>query len=122
MVCTIYDPPHNKQLIAIVGPTAVGKTAFALELAHRLNGEIISADSRQVYRMMDIGTAKPSQEELTRVLGGGIVEGGVVLIGGDPDRRWHPFAVAHPKVATPCLRLPGRWPLRSQCSSVLQSA
>ncbi len=63
MVCTIYDPPHNKQLIAIVGPTAVGKTAFALELAHRLNGEIISADSRQVYRMMDIGTAKPSPAE-----------------------------------------------------------
>ena len=50
-------------LLAIVGPTAVGKTALAVALAHRLNGEIVSADSRQVYRGMDIGTAKPTPAE-----------------------------------------------------------
>jgi tRNA dimethylallyltransferase len=50
-------------LLAIVGPTAVGKTALAIDLACALGGEIISADSRQVYRGMDIGTAKPTQEE-----------------------------------------------------------
>jgi tRNA dimethylallyltransferase len=50
-------------LIAIVGATAVGKTALAVQLAHRLHGEIVSADSRQVYREMDIGTAKPTPAE-----------------------------------------------------------
>lgn len=59
----IPKPP----LIAIVGPTAVGKTALALELAHHLDGEIVSADSRQVYRHMDIGTAKPTPAEQQRV-------------------------------------------------------
>ncbi len=54
-------------LILIVGPTAVGKTEFAIQLAEKLNGEIISADSRLFYRGMDIGTAKPSHEELARV-------------------------------------------------------
>jgi tRNA dimethylallyltransferase len=54
-------------VIAIVGPTAVGKTEVALQLAERLNGEIVSADSRLFYRGMDIGTAKPTQEELRRV-------------------------------------------------------
>lgn len=51
------------QLVAIVGPTAVGKSALAMRLAQALDGEIVSADSRQVYRYMDIGTAKPSSEE-----------------------------------------------------------
>lgn len=51
-------------LIIIVGPTAVGKTAAAIELAKQINGEIISGDSMQIYRMMDIGTAKPSKEEM----------------------------------------------------------
>ncbi|GAB4121739.1 MAG: tRNA (adenosine(37)-N6)-dimethylallyltransferase MiaA [Roseiflexaceae bacterium] len=50
-------------LIAIVGPTAVGKTALSLQLAHHLGGEIVSADSRQVYRQMDIGTAKATAAE-----------------------------------------------------------
>src|SRR2546423_1897876 len=50
-------------LLVIVGPTAVGKTAFAIALAQALGGEIVSADSRQVYRGMDIGTAKPSAAE-----------------------------------------------------------
>jgi len=51
----------------IVGPTASGKTALSLELAEYLNAEIISADSRQIYRNMDIGTATPSAEDLSRV-------------------------------------------------------
>lgn len=54
------------RLVAIVGPTAVGKTALSLTLAERLGGEIISADSRQVYRRMDIGTAKPTRAEQAR--------------------------------------------------------
>ena len=53
--------------MAIVGPTAVGKSRLAMELAQRLSAEIVSADSRQVYRYMDIGTAKPSKEEQARV-------------------------------------------------------
>lgn len=57
----------NKPLIAIVGPTGVGKTELALCLGERLPIEVISADSRQVYRYMDIGTAKPSLEERQRV-------------------------------------------------------
>ena len=54
-------------LILIIGPTAVGKTELAIQLAEKMNGEIISADSRLFYRGMDIGTAKPSREELARV-------------------------------------------------------
>jgi len=50
-------------VLAIVGPTASGKSRIAMELARRLGAEIISADSRQVYRMLDIGTAKPTSEE-----------------------------------------------------------
>jgi tRNA dimethylallyltransferase len=50
----------SKRLVAVVGATATGKTALAIELAERLGGEIINADSRQVYRGMDIGTAKPT--------------------------------------------------------------
>lgn len=50
-------------LLVLVGPTAVGKTALSLLLAQRLNAEIVSADSMQVYRGMDIGTAKPTPEE-----------------------------------------------------------
>jgi len=53
-----------KTLIVIVGPTAVGKTAVAIELAKKLNTEIVSADSRQFYREMTIGTAKPTPDEL----------------------------------------------------------
>lgn len=52
-----------RRLVAIVGPTASGKSAIALELAQRLGGEIVNADSRQVYRGMDVGTAKPSPAE-----------------------------------------------------------
>jgi len=49
----------KQKLIAIVGPTASGKTSLAIKFAKRFNGEIVSADSRQIYREMDIGTAKP---------------------------------------------------------------
>ena len=52
-----------KKLICIAGPTASGKTALSIALAKELNGEIVSCDSMQVYRRMDIGTAKPSPEE-----------------------------------------------------------
>ncbi len=56
-----------KRLVAIVGPTGAGKSRLALHLAELFSGEVIGADSRQVYRHMDIGTAKPSPEELARV-------------------------------------------------------
>ena len=54
-------------LVAIVGPTGIGKSQLALRLAQTFEGEILSADSRQVYRYMDIGTAKPSREELSLI-------------------------------------------------------
>ena len=55
------------RLLAIVGPTAIGKSQLVLHLAQTFNGEIVSADSRQVYRYLDIGTAKPSRQELSLV-------------------------------------------------------
>ena len=51
-------------IICVVGPTASGKTALAIELAKELGGEVVSCDSMQIYRRMDIGTAKPTQEEM----------------------------------------------------------
>ena len=51
-------------IICIAGPTASGKTALAVELAKKLNGEVVSCDSMQVYKRMDIGTAKPTAEEM----------------------------------------------------------
>lgn len=57
----------QRLLVVIVGPTAVGKTAVAIQLAEKFQTEIISADSRQFYREMEIGTAKPSGEELHKV-------------------------------------------------------
>ena len=58
---------EKKQIFAVVGPTASGKSGLALELAKRHNGEIISCDSMQVYKRMDIGTAKPSKAEQREV-------------------------------------------------------
>lgn len=58
---------NERKLLAIVGPTATGKTALAVRLAERLGGEVVNADSRQVYRGMDVGTAKPTSEERARV-------------------------------------------------------
>lgn len=57
----------NRPIIAILGPTASGKSAVALELARHMPGEIISCDSMQVYKELDVGTAKPSPEELAEV-------------------------------------------------------
>ena len=54
-------------LVVILGPTAVGKTALSLDIAARFDGEIVGADSRQIYRGMDIGTAKPSADEQARI-------------------------------------------------------
>ncbi len=54
-------------LVAIIGPTAVGKSQLAIRLAQAFNGEVVGADSRQVYRFMDIGTAKPGPEESSLV-------------------------------------------------------
>ncbi len=56
-----------KDILAIVGPTAVGKTEYAIEMTLRLEGEIVSCDSMQLYRFMDIGSAKPTPEERARV-------------------------------------------------------
>ena len=71
-----------KPLIILAGPTASGKTALSIELAKRLNGEIISADSIQVYRGMDIGTAKVTKDEMD-----GVVHHFVDII--EPDEEWN---------------------------------
>ena len=52
------------KVIVICGPTASGKPALSIELAKKINGEIISSDSMQIYKHMDIGTAKPTVEEM----------------------------------------------------------
>ena len=57
----------NKYLITIIGPTAIGKTSLSIEIAKHFNAEIISSDSRQFYKEMNIGTAVPSREELNQV-------------------------------------------------------
>jgi len=56
-----------RPLVVVLGPTAAGKTALSLDLAERFDGEIVGADSRQIYREMDIGTAKPTPVEQARV-------------------------------------------------------
>ena len=61
-------PPTKPKIIVIAGPTASGKTGLAVELALSLGGEVINADSMQVYRYMDVGTAKPTMEERRGVL------------------------------------------------------
>ena len=55
---------QKEKVIVICGPTASGKTALSIELAKQINGEIVSADSMQIYKDMDIGTAKPTKEEM----------------------------------------------------------
>ena len=60
-------PPKPNTLIAVVAPTASGKTALAIALAKELGGEIVSADSMQIYRGMDIATAKPTPEQMAEV-------------------------------------------------------
>lgn len=75
------DPRPPPRFLALVGPTAVGKTALSLEVARRIDAEIVSVDSRQVYRGMDVGTAKPTEEER-----GGVPHHGLDLL--NPDRRY----------------------------------
>ena len=57
----------SKKIVVICGPTASGKTALSIALAQAFNGEVVSADSMQIYRRMDIGTAKPTREEMDGV-------------------------------------------------------
>jgi len=73
--------PSKIPVTVIVGPTAVGKTAFAIELAKIANAEIVSADSRYFYRGMDIGTAKPTPEERQRIPHH-------LIDVADPDETW----------------------------------
>jgi tRNA dimethylallyltransferase len=77
------DPPSPPvpEALAIVGPTASGKTALSIEVARRIGGEIISMDSRSVYRGMDVGTAKPTLEER-----GGVPHRGIDLV--EPSERF----------------------------------
>ncbi len=72
---------NPRKAIVIVGPTASGKTSIAVNLAKQIDGEVVSADSRQVYRYMDIGTAKPAAEEMD-----GIPHYGFDIV--DPD-EWY---------------------------------
>jgi tRNA dimethylallyltransferase len=76
----VVDDPKIP-LVVVLGPTAVGKTEIAIQLAERLNGEIVSADSRLFYRGMDIGTAKPTVEERLRVPHH-------LIDVADPDQTW----------------------------------
>lgn len=55
------------RIVCVVGPTASGKTRLAVELAKRLDGEVVSCDSMQLYRSMDVGTAKPTAREMQGV-------------------------------------------------------
>lgn len=75
------SPGERDPVLALVGPTAVGKTVLSLALAARLRGEIISLDSRQVYRGMDVGTDKVTREDRER-----IPHHGLDLV--DPDERY----------------------------------
>ncbi len=101
MTLTLAAP----EVLALVGPTASGKTALSIEVARRLDAEIVSMDSRSVYRGMDVGTAKPSPEER-----GGIPHHGIDLV--EPDVRFSAgeFArFARPKIAE--IRARGRVPM-----------
>lgn len=87
-------------LIVILGPTASGKTAYAIRLAQLMGGEVICADSRTVYRGMDIGTAKPTEPERA-----GVPHWGLDLI--EPDRRYSLYdfqRYATAKIAEICQR------------------
>lgn len=74
------DLPGNK-VLWIVGPTAVGKTGVAIRLASQIGGEIVSADSRYLYKGMNIGTAKPTEEEMNQVTHH-------MIDIADPDETW----------------------------------
>ena len=59
---------NKPKVIVICGPTASGKTALSIELAKKVNGEIISSDSMQIYKDMDIGTAKPTEKDMPLIV------------------------------------------------------
>ena len=88
MTTLVTDDPNNRPLIVIAGPTDSGKSNVAIELAEQYGGEIISADSRTIYKYMDIGTAKPSTEDQARVPHWGldIVEPGQAFSAADFKR------------------------------------
>jgi tRNA dimethylallyltransferase len=92
------------RVVCIVGPTASGKSALALDLAERLGGEIVSADSRQVYRELAIGTAKPTPAERERV-----PHHCLDLV--DPGERFDVAASAPPPLAIADVAARGRVPL-----------
>ncbi len=75
------NPNYKPPLVIIVGPTAVGKTSVSIDMAEQLDGEIVSADSRLLYRGMDIGTAKPMREEMRNVPHH-------LIDVADPDETW----------------------------------
>ena len=64
----MVSPTNKPKVIVVCGPTGIGKTSVGIQLAEKLGGEIISADSMQIYRYMDIGTAKPTADEQNRVI------------------------------------------------------
>ena len=66
-IAEMISRENNNKKIIVLGPTATGKSALGIILAQKLNGEIISLDSMQIYKKMDIGTAKPADEELAAV-------------------------------------------------------
>lgn len=94
---------NNNKIIVILGPTASGKTGLGVELAYKFNGEIISADSRQVYKGMDIGTGKDLAEYWVRVKKDNIGEAGLLRSGCTRARNdkikipYHLIDVVSPK-------------------------
>src|SRR3990167_9212636 len=96
-----------KKLLAVVGPTGTGKTDLAIALAKKFNGEIISADSRQIYRGMDIGTGKEirnSKHEIRKSEGSWGVDGVPIYLYDviDPDQSFSAAEfqqVAYKKIA-----------------------
>ena len=57
----------NNKLLVIVGPTAIGKSQFAIDIAQQYSGEIINADSRQIYKLLNIGTSKPNIDDQSKI-------------------------------------------------------
>jgi tRNA dimethylallyltransferase len=93
------------QALAIVGPTSSGKTALSIEVARRVDGEIVSMDSRSVYRGMDVGTAKPTPEERA-----GIPHHGIDLV--EPSHRFSAAQWArYAREVIPQIRARGRVPM-----------
>ncbi|NNE35742.1 MAG: tRNA (adenosine(37)-N6)-dimethylallyltransferase MiaA, partial [Rhodothermales bacterium] len=63
----MFQSSDRSPISLLIGPTAVGKTVVSLDVARQANAEIVSADSRQVYQLLDIGTAKPSPQQLSEI-------------------------------------------------------